>query len=80
VEEIDWSLGQIMESLRQKGLEEKTLILFTSDSGPWFEGDNGHRRGRKGQSYEDGFRVPMIAKYPPLIPPWPGMPPAGHEY
>jgi uncharacterized sulfatase len=68
VEEIDWSTGEILESLRQKGLEGDTLVFFTSDNGPWFEGDAGHRRGRKGQSYEGGFRVPMIARYPGLIP------------
>jgi len=68
VEEIDWSTGEIMDCLRRNGLEEDTLIFFTSDNGPWFEGDAGHRRGRKGQSYEGGFRVPMIVRYPKLIP------------
>ena len=68
VEEIDWSAGQIMDCLKQNGLEEKTLVFFTSDNGPWYEGDPGHQRGRKGQSYEGGFRVPMIARYPGIIP------------
>ncbi len=68
VEEIDWSAGQIMDCLRRNGLEQKTLVFFTSDNGPWFEGDPGHQRGRKGQSYEGGFRVPMIARYPGVIP------------
>lgn len=68
VEEIDWSVGQIMDCLERNGLERNTLVLFTSDNGPWFEGDPGRHRGRKGQSYEGGFRVPMIARYPDRIP------------
>jgi arylsulfatase A len=72
VEEIDWSLGQILRTLQEMGLEENTLIFFTSDNGPWFEGSAGPYRGRKGQSYEGGFHVPMIAR-------WPGRIPAGTE-
>jgi uncharacterized sulfatase len=68
VEEIDWSVGRIMDCLERNGLAENTLLLFTSDNGPWFEGDPGRHRGRKGQSYEGGFRVPMIARYPTVIP------------
>jgi len=68
VEEIDWSVGQIMDCLARNGLEGKTVLFFTSDNGPWFEGDPGHHRGRKGQSYEGGFRIPMIARYPIVIP------------
>ncbi|MBU2549231.1 MAG: sulfatase-like hydrolase/transferase [Proteobacteria bacterium] len=69
VEEIDWSLGRVMEALARKGLDRETLVFFTSDNGPWFEGNPGHQRGRKAQSYEGGFRVPMIARYPGIIPP-----------
>ncbi|MBI9087312.1 MAG: sulfatase [Desulfobacterales bacterium] len=68
VEEIDWSVGRILETLREKGIEENTLIFFTSDNGPWFEGSAGPYRGRKGQSYEGGFHVPMIARWPNHIP------------
>jgi arylsulfatase A len=68
VEEIDWSTGEILECLKKNGLAEDTLIFFTSDNGPWFEGDPGHQRGRKGQSYEGGFKVPMIVRYPKLVP------------
>ncbi len=68
VEEIDWSVGRIMDCLERNGLEQNTLVLFTSDNGPWFEGDPGCHRGRKGQSYEGGFRVPLIARYPTVIP------------
>jgi arylsulfatase A len=50
------------------GVEKNTLIIFTSDNGPWFEGSPGPFRGRKGQSYEGGFHVPMIARLPGRIP------------
>ena len=69
VEEIDWSVGEILKALRAQGIEQNTLILFTSDNGPWYEGSPGAFRGRKGQSYEGGFRVPFIAKWPGHIGP-----------
>ncbi len=68
VEEIDWSVGRIMETLAEMGVDKNTLVIFTSDNGPWFEGSAGPHRGRKGQSYEGGFRVPMIASWPDRIP------------
>lgn len=69
VEEIDWSLGEIINTLRKQKIEQNTIIMFTSDNGPWYEGSPGSLRGRKGQSYEGGFRVPFIAKWPGHIPP-----------
>jgi len=68
VEEIDWSVGEILKCLRRNGLEDNTLVIFTSDNGPWYEGSPGSLRGRKGQSYEGGFRVPFVAKWPGRIP------------
>jgi uncharacterized sulfatase len=68
VEEIDWSLGEIVDCLRKNGLEKNTILFFTSDNGPWYEGNSGGLRGRKGQSYEGGFRVPFIARWPGRIP------------
>jgi uncharacterized sulfatase len=68
VEEIDWSLGEIVRCLREKGLENNTIIFFTSDNGPWYNGNPGGFRGRKGQSYEGGFRIPLIVKWPGRIP------------
>ncbi len=72
VSEFDWSVGQVIEALHRSGAAERTLVVVTSDNGPWFEGDPGGLRGRKGQSYEGGFRVPFVAW-------WPGRIPAGTE-
>jgi arylsulfatase A len=68
VEEIDWSLGELVRLLDARGLVDRTLVVFTSDNGPWYNGSPGRLRGRKGQSYEGGFRIPMIASWPGVIP------------
>ncbi len=68
VEEMDWYIGQLLNHLEEKGLLENTLIVFTSDNGPWFKGSPGGFRGRKGQSYEGGYRVPFIASWKGVIP------------
>jgi len=67
VTELDWSVGEVIEALERNDLARSTLVIFTSDNGPWFEGSPGGLRGRKGQSYEGGFRVPMIAWWPGTI-------------
>jgi len=67
IEEIDWSVGEVRAALKRAGVEDNTIVLFTSDNGPWFEGDSGVR-GRKGDTHEGAFRVPMIAAYPGVIP------------
>jgi uncharacterized sulfatase len=69
VEELDWSLGRLLETLQSRQAEDNTLIIFTSDNGPWYEGSPGPFRGRKGQTYEGGHRVPFIARWPKRIPP-----------
>ena len=68
VEEIDWSTGAILDALAAAGLERDTLVLFTSDNGPWFEGSAGGLRGRKGGAYEGGHRVPFIARWLGTLP------------
>lgn len=68
VAEFDWSVGEVVKTLRETGQLENTLVIVTSDNGPWYEGSTGGLRGRKGQSYEGGFRVPFIAYWPKQIP------------
>ena len=68
VEEIDWSVGQVLQSLKENGVDKNTLVLFTSDNGPWYQGSPGKLRGRKGWSYEGGVREPFIARFPGRIP------------
>lgn len=67
VEQLDWGVGQILKALDEAGIAKNTLIVFTSDNGPWFEGDSGPFRDRKGETYEGGFRVPMLARWPDQI-------------
>jgi arylsulfatase A-like enzyme len=75
VEEMDASFGAILDALKTNGLADNTLVVFTSDNGPWaskFEegGSAGLRRGAKGQTWEGGMREPTLFW-------WPGMIPAG---
>ena len=67
--EIDWSMGEIMKTLEKNGLDENTLVIFTSDNGPWLNfgnhaGSNGGLREGKGASFEGGQRVPCLVKWP----------------
>jgi len=68
VSEFDWSVGEVVAAIKRLGIENDTLVVVTSDNGPWFEGSPGGLRGRKGQSYEGGFRVPCVAWWPGYIP------------
>lgn len=73
IEEIDWSVGQIMDALKANGLEENTLVVFTSDNGPWLAmGEEGGSalplRNGKGSTFEGGLRVPCIVKMPDRVP------------
>jgi arylsulfatase A-like enzyme len=75
VEEVDWSVGQVLDTLRAQGLDKDTLVVFTSDNGPWLirgtdGGSAGPLRGGKGSTWEGGVRVPTLAW-------WPGHVPAG---
>ncbi len=67
--EIDWSVGEIMKALEKNGLTHNTLVIFTSDNGPWLNfgnhaGSTGGLREGKGNSFEGGQRVPCIMKWP----------------
>lgn len=64
VQEIDWSVGEVKRALESKGLLSDTLMLFTSDHGPWWQGSPANLRGRKCSTFEGGFRVPLIAHWP----------------
>ena len=68
VSEIDASVGSVMNALQAAGLDSNTLILFSSDHGPWYQGSTGGLRQRKGEIFEGGVRVPFIARYPSVIP------------
>jgi len=68
VEEIDWSTGKILDALLSYGLLENTLVMFTSDNGPWWTGSPGYHRGRKNETFEGGMAVPLIASWPARIP------------
>jgi len=83
IQSLDWSVGRILETLKELGLDEQTMVIFTSDNGPWvtkpdpklpwggvpFHASSvGLLRGQKGMTYEGGFRVPFIARWPKHIP------------
>jgi arylsulfatase A-like enzyme len=73
VMELDWSVGQILEALAKNGLDEDTLVIFTSDNGPWLSygnhgGSAGVLREGKGTTWEGGVRMPFIARWPGRIP------------
>ena len=68
VQEIDWSVGEVLQSLKQNGLDRNTLVMFSSDNGPWYQGSPGKLRGRKNTTYEGGVREPFIARWTGRIP------------
>ena len=75
IEEIDWSVGQVMAALEREGIADETLVIYASDNGPWLSygnhaGSTGPLREGKGTTFEGGVRVPCIVR-------WPGRVPAG---
>ncbi|MBT8453760.1 MAG: sulfatase [Deltaproteobacteria bacterium] len=82
VEELDWSVGEILKEIKALGVDQNTLVIFTSDNGPWLlwetdddvpqggldSGTAGPLRQGKGTTFEGGIRVPMIARWPGQIP------------
>ena len=74
VEETDWSVGRVLDTLRELKLDERTLVIFTSDNGPWAikgadAGSAGPLRGAKGSTWEGGMREPTLAWWPGKIAP-----------
>jgi len=82
IEEVDWSIGQVLKALEEKGIADDTLVFFASDNGPWINmpprmqqagnelwhaGSAGPLRGSKGQTYEGGSRVPAMLRWPGKI-------------
>ena len=68
VNELDWSVGEILKTLKQLNLDHQTLVFFSSDNGPWYGGRTGGLRAMKGSPFEGGIRVPLIARWPGVIP------------
>jgi arylsulfatase A len=73
VEELDWSVGEVLGALKAKGIEDNTLVVFSSDNGPWLimnqaGGSAGPLKDGKGSTWEGGMRVPGIARWPGRIP------------
>ena len=73
IAEVDWSVGQVMEAVQRAGLDGDTMIVFTSDNGPWMSygnhaGSPGPFRESKGTAFEGGVRVPFVARWPGHIP------------
>jgi arylsulfatase A-like enzyme len=73
VEEIDWSVGQILQTLKETGQDNNTLVVFSSDNGPWLVkkelgGSAGLYHEGKGSTWEGGMREPCLARYPGFIP------------
>lgn len=73
IQEIDWSVGEILGALKRNGLDDNTLVVFTSDNGPWLlygshAGDARPLREGKGTTFDGGVRVPCLMRWPGKIP------------
>jgi arylsulfatase A-like enzyme len=73
IAELDWSVGQVLSAIREDGQDDRTLVVFTSDNGPWLSygdhaGSAGPLREGKGTSFEGGVREAFVARWPGHIP------------
>ncbi len=73
IKEIDWSVGQVLNALKELNVDDNTLVMFASDNGPWLSygnhaGSAAPLREGKGTTWEGGVRVPFIARWPEMLP------------
>jgi uncharacterized sulfatase len=68
IRELDWSVGEIYQTLEELGILENTIVIFMSDNGPWYGGSTGGLKGMKATTWEGGIRVPFIVHYPKVFP------------
>jgi len=75
IRELDFSVGRVLSKIKELGLDDNTMVVFTSDNGPWYggstgglRGSTGGLRGMKAKTWDGGLHVPMIARWPGRIP------------
>ncbi len=68
INELDWSVGEVMNTLEELDILDNTIVIFMSDNGPWYGGNSGGFKGMKGTTWEGGIRVPFMIRYPKVFP------------
>lgn len=68
IRELDWSVGKVMDKLKELDILENTIVIFMSDNGPWYGGSTGGFKGMKATTWEGGIRVPFIMHYSKVFP------------
>jgi len=68
IRELDWSVGEVIAALEERGILDNTIVIFMSDNGPWYGGSTGGLKGMKATTWEGGIRVPFIMHYQKVFP------------
>lgn len=68
IRELDWSVGEVIKTLKELKILDNTIVIFMSDNGPWYGGNAGGLKGMKATNWEGGIRVPFIISYPEVFP------------
>ena len=68
IRELDWSVGEVIAALEERGILDNTIVIFMSDNGPWYGGSTGGLKGMKATTWEGGIRVPFIMHYQKIFP------------